>query len=463
MMIRLRNYIALVYTLLISVALSVLSFTINILSEKLFVNHVKENIKNESDEIIRVISGQYDINSGQYNLANAAIIGTHYLHRGYLISLEDMSGNPLWNIHETDTEQCDTVISAISHRMLSEYRLAGSFQKKKYTITLSNIPAGRVNIETYNPYFYSETETVFIRTLHSYLLMAGIVFVLTSLAISFFLAATIAKPILRAKEAAHKIAGGNFSIRIPDKYFAKELHELARSVNELALALANGEQWQKRLTSDIAHELRTPLASLQGIIDAMRDGFMKPDETNLKSCGEEIERLHKLVEDLNMLSTIERDNLILRKTDFDLSELLVAVIQQFLPLAHEKGLTITSDMDKAPVYADYDRLKQVFINILSNAVKYTDSGGVTVTVAQGARHWQVSIADTGIGIAETDLPHVFKRFYRSDKSRNRGTGGAGIGLAISAAIVAAHGGTISVESANGKADGNAGSIFRVDL
>jgi signal transduction histidine kinase len=148
------------------------------------------------------------------------------------------------------------------------------------------------------------------------------------------------------------------------------------------------------------------------------------------------------------------------------------VIEQFRPAAREKGVAITLKLP-APddgagessfgIHADYDRLKQVFINLLSNAVKYTDSGSITVSIerkesSKGRTAWNVVIADTGIGIQDEDLPHIFERFYRSDKSRNRGSGGAGIGLSIAAAIVAAHGGTIRAESGPG-----AGAVFRVSL
>jgi signal transduction histidine kinase len=138
------------------------------------------------------------------------------------------------------------------------------------------------------------------------LLIAGIVFVMVSIIVSLSLAAVITKPILQAKEAARRISGGDFSIRIPVNHFTMELHELSQSVNDLAAALENGERWQKRLSSDIAHELRTPLTTLQGNIEAMIDGVWEPTTERLESCHEEIRRLHKMVEDLNLLSILER-------------------------------------------------------------------------------------------------------------------------------------------------------------
>ena len=166
----------------------------------------------------------------------------------------------------------------------------------------------------------------------------------------------------------------------------------------------------------------------------------------------------------------------MNRTDFDLARLVQAAAEQFARAARKKGIALRLELRESPVNADYDRLKQVFINLLSNAVKYTDRGGITVSIkeAKAPARWEVAVADTGIGIPENDLPHVFERFYRTDKSRSRSTGGAGIGLAIAAAIVRAHGGTISAESSGEENDaaggvvsaGNVascGSVFRVTL
>jgi signal transduction histidine kinase len=155
----------------------------------------------------------------------------------------------------------------------------------------------------------------------------------------------------------------------------------------------------------------------------------------------------------------------LNKTEFDLAKLLQTTAAQFRAEAEEKKIEIKLNLKECPITADYDRLKQVFINLFSNAVKYTDTGGITVTLAEapcGNRQWEVTIADTGIGIPKGDLPHIFERLYRSDKSRSRSTGGAGIGLTIAAAIVHAHGGRITAESRTEK-NGGSGSIFRVTL
>jgi signal transduction histidine kinase len=369
-------------------------------------------------------------------------------------------------------QQCIDVIGEITERMENEIRLAGAFQHQNYPLVYRGEAVGSISIETYGPFFYNETEFGFLASINRLLFIAGLVLICLSVAVSVFLAAALSRPILKASEAARRIARehaggmaeGGPLIRIRDSYKTRELYELSRSVNELARELEEGERRQRRLTADVAHELRTPLTCLQANVEAMIDGVWEPTAERLAGCHEEILRLSALVEDLGVLTSLEWENLELEKSDVDLQKLLTAAAEQFLPAAREKGIAIHLDLESGLIRADYNRLKQVFINLLSNAVKYTDRGNITLTarrrdsVAGQEGRWELTVADTGIGIPPEDLPHVFERFYRSDKSRNRRTGGSGIGLAIAAAIVKAQGGEITAESKSGE-----GSLFRVVL
>jgi len=219
-----------------------------------------------------------------------------------------------------------------------------------------------------------------------------------------------------------------------------------------ALVLRENTRRQRRLTGDIAHELRTPLASMQGTIEAFIDGVWEASPEKLTVLLNEIKRLTQLSVDLQELSSFEAGNITLDKTAFDLAELLQTTAEQFTDAAREKGLVIETRLSAAPVFADYGRTKQVIINLLSNAVKYTDAGKITVAVEKG----KITISDTGRGIPSEDLPRIFERFYRADKSRNRTAGGAGVGLTIAAAICAAGGWEIRAESEEGR-----GSVFTV--
>jgi signal transduction histidine kinase len=211
---------------------------------------------------------------------------------------------------------------------------------------------------------------------------------------------------------------------------------------------------QRQFNTDVAHELRTPLTSLRGTLEAMLDGVWEATPERIASCNDEVGRMSTLVEDLSLLTNIEWEAVALHKTSFDLAGLLKATAARFQAAAGQKGLSLNLELETQPLYGDYDRLGQVFGNILSNAIKYTDSGAVTIRNTGR----EVTIADTGIGINAACLPHIFERFYRTDASRARSTGGSGIGLTIAAALVKAQGGAISAESTPGQ-----GSVFRVKV
>jgi signal transduction histidine kinase len=470
--ISLQNRLALTYTLFISAALGILALAINLFTGLTFNALIRENIGRKSEEIVRSIEGLYRPMTRSFDGPAVEAIGMYFVHGGYIVSVEDARGEPVWDARACDMQQCREVISGIAFRMEQNFRMNGALRTQRYPVHYREETVGAVTIETYGPFFYSETETQFLTSVNRLLLIAGFILVLLCAGISLALSRSIAKPVLKAAEAARQIArthsGGTnpagLVIRINDHYKTGELQELSRSINELAAELEEGERRQKQLTADLAHELRTPLTCLQGNMEAMIDGVYKADREHLESCHEEIIRLASLVEDLNILTGIEWETLKLHKTGFDLAKLVQAAAEQFRTAARAKGIEMHLNLRESPINADYDRLKQVFINLLSNAVKYTDGGSIDISITGGEENSglparEVVIADTGIGIAEEDIPHIFERFYRSDKSRSRSTGGAGIGLTIAAAIVAAHGGKISVENQHGAA----GSVFRVRL
>ncbi|MDR1637192.1 MAG: HAMP domain-containing protein [Treponema sp.] len=502
MTISLKNRLALTYALFISLALGLLTFTINIFTGLIFTGLIKENIAEKSKEIVRVMADQYRPGTGSFDALSIEAMGMYFVHQGYIVTVEDGQGNLVWDARSCDMEQCAEVLNDIAGRMEERFRLDGALQIRQYPVTYSGRTVGTVTIETYGPFFYSETETKFLTAINRLLLIAGLILILFSIGISIALARAISRPVNKSAGAARQLAKAysgamnpqRLVIRIEDRYKTRELAELARSINELAGELEEGERRQRQLSSDIAHELRTPLTCLQGEIEAMIDGVYKPGRERLESCHEEIIRLSGLVQDLNTLTNLEWETISLNKSGFDLAKLLQVTAEQFRAAAAEKGLEINLKLRESPVTADYDRLKQVFVNLLSNAVKYTGRGSITITVEEGGGslppapalrssaspsaggappatppplRWEISIADTGMGIPEADLPHIFERLYRSDKSRSRSTGGAGIGLAIAAAIVRAHGGTISAENRGGESGaGNdvlRGSVFRVSL
>jgi signal transduction histidine kinase len=469
-MIGLQKRLILTYSLFISVSLFILTAGINIFSEKIFENFVRDTIKAKNNEIVTAVSELYNPLENNFDITLLEVIGMLFVHDGYIIDVEGSGDIPVWNARAMDMRHCVNILNEINTRMKKQYGVNSELQNTSYPIKYHDTTVGQVNIATVGPFFYTEAQGQFLSSLNRLLVVTAFIFIVLSVIVSVIFGISIATPINRASEAARNIAvfyasagnRGELKINIKENYKTRELKELSKSINALARELADGERRQKQLTSDIAHELRTPLACLRGNIEAMIDGVLEATPERLASCHEEIIRLTKLIEDMRILTGLEWESIALNKTDFDIQELLERVAGQFAPAANDKGIEIRLKTESAKVYADYDRIKQVIINLVSNAVKYTDSGHIIISAEhifdteKNEKKLVIKIEDTGIGIAKEDLPHIFERFYRTDKSRNRKTGGFGIGLTIAAAIAAAHRWKISAESENG-----AGSVFTV--
>lgn len=239
----------------------------------------------------------------------------------------------------------------------------------------------------------------------------------------------------------------------------QELVELSSAVNHMAESLERQETLRRRLTSDVAHELRTPVANVSLNLEMMLDEVWEPTKDRLQSCYEELGRISGIISDLEKLRQMETENMNLELEPVNLLELAQAVETAFEPDLKKKKLTCEVSEEAAAVMGDQRRLHQVIFNLVSNAVKYSTEGGtIQIRVKQEKHKAVLIVEDQGIGMAEEELPLIFERFYRTDLSRSRKTGGAGIGLAIVKAIVQAHQGTVTVTSKVG-----CGSRFTVTL
>jgi signal transduction histidine kinase len=288
-------------------------------------------------------------------------------------------------------------------------------------------------------------------------LFAGALSVLAALALAFVLAQGIAGPIRRIRRGADRLAGGDLGEHVPAGG-GPELAAVSAALNRLASTLAREEELRKEGLADLAHELRTPVNGLLGRIEAAQDRVLEP-RANMAAMHAEAERLARLLDDLARLGDAQRPGLLLEKDDVDLAALAAAAADRWRERYAERGVELELDASAAAVVGDAGRLDQILDNLLSNALRYTTSGGrVSILTSAGARHAVLEVADTGVGIADADLPHVFKRFWRGEKSRSRATGGAGIGLTIVEQLVRAHDGRIEVRSVPG-----AGTTFRVLL
>jgi signal transduction histidine kinase len=278
--------------------------------------------------------------------------------------------------------------------------------------------------------------------------------VLAALALAVVLAQGLAAPLRRIRRGAERIATGELGTRVSTTG-GPEVAAVAGALNGLAETLAREEELRKESVADLAHELRTPVNGLLGRIEAAQDGILEPT-ANLAAMHLEAVRLARLLDDLARLADAARPGLLLDKTDVDLGEVVDRAVTSWRPRFDARGIGLVARIEGTVVSGDRDRLAQVVDNLLSNALRYTERGTVTVRVQPIGEEAILEVADTGIGIAADDLPHVFDRFWRGEKSRSRSTGGAGIGLAIVAELVRAHGGRVEAASDPGR-----GTTFRV--
>jgi two-component system sensor histidine kinase BaeS len=293
-----------------------------------------------------------------------------------------------------------------------------------------------------------------------FFLWAGLLAVAIALILTFVLSRRILAPVKALGNAAREFGKGNFSRRVDSKGKG-EVAELARSFNSMAENLEHTERLRRNMVADVAHELRTPLSNLKGYLEAINDGVVKSDKSTIRSLNEEASTLSRLIDDLQELSLADAGELKLITQPEDISRLIKETATALQSKAAAKDLKISADLpDGLPkVEIDSHRIRQVLHNLLENAVAHTGKKGrITVTARHDEDKLYVSITDTGEGIPAEDLPMIFERFYRVDKSRARATGGSGLGLTITKRLVEAHGGTINVESQPGQ-----GSTFTFTL
>ncbi len=284
------------------------------------------------------------------------------------------------------------------------------------------------------------------------LLLGGSVAIAIALLLTFVLSRRMTSPIGALAKAAKRLGRGDLSQRV--QLGSKgEVAALAQAFNTMAADLEHDEQLRRNLVADVAHELRTPLSNIQGYLEAIRDRVMKPNAATIRSLNEEVALLSRLVNELQDLSLAEAGELKLVYQAEDITKLVKQAVTPLQPQLTAKELSLSLDLpdNLPPVNIDLQQVNQVLHNLLENAVAYTHKGGTINVVAAKQGDWvEVSVSDTGEGIPAEDLPNIFERFYRVDKSRARVTGGSGLGLTIAKRLVEAHGGTIKVQSKLGK-------------
>lgn len=457
---KLGTQISVGFALIALLSIFLVSISANILINRQFEKYAQRQQEKFSENLAEGLSLQYDSRAEGWNVDYIHGVGMYALNDGYVMKVYDKDDKIVWDAENHDMARCHQIMDDIRTRM-EKVRpgLDGDFVVHKYSLEQGGTSVGHVDISYYGPYFLNENDFRFLDSLNHILFVIGIISILGAALAGTAFAGRISNPIAKTTQITREISEGNYEIRFQSEIGTRELHELTQAVNHMAESLENQEKLRKRLTTDVAHELRTPLANVSSHLEAILEGVWSPTSERLQGCYDEIQRISRLVSDLEGLSQSEKEYVTLEKEPVELLSLAHIVRDSFEQELSSRNLSCSVAGDTCTVYADVKRIRQIMDNLLSNAIKYShESGEIRIFVHDNGESGILEIEDDGIGISPEEIPLVFERFYRTDKSRSRKTGGTGIGLTIVKSLVQVHGGTVAVESEAGK-----GSKFTVAL
>ncbi|MDU5494101.1 MAG: HAMP domain-containing sensor histidine kinase [Clostridium perfringens] len=453
------NFKVIVPSIVIIIIVTLLTVVISkFYFDKKFGDYIMIKNQNTVQNILMELSEQYSDN--EWNYKNIEKITYNSLDKGIIVALYDKEDKEIMNIEKNSKDKCNRIMSFIKSSMEGKYGSTTSqFEPVYYPLIKSGEKIGEVRVKFYGPIFYMQNELVFLDIVNKIILGIGVLLILASTIMGFIISRSITRPINKLMTKAKYISKGEYDKKIEINTDILEINDLINSINNLSQSIKEQENIRKRLTGDISHELKTPLTNIQSHLEAMIDGIWEPTEKRLLSVKEEAERLSSLVSDMQKLNKYDEASIKLKKDNVNISDIICFVIFQFSNLAKSKNIKIEYEKKNINLYCDKDKITQALVNILSNAIRYSNEGSI-IFIEERLKDSKViiSIEDQGIGISEEDLKYVFERFYRADKSRTRATGGTGIGLTIVKSIVSSHGGEVKLESKLGE-----GSKFTIIL
>ena len=443
----LRRQLTSTIVLTVLIAVSLVSLFSSFIIHDHFKAYIESKQSQTINQMVAQIASQYEVESDYWDVDTIHELGMVALYSGYIIKVTDEKGVVIWDAEHEDMSACVSIADDVTQRMVKQFpSQSGSFADNPYPLTLLEQPIGVVNVRHYGPVFYSIEDERFINQVQQMLWIIALSSIILSSFVGLYLARSLSRPITKTIDQTSLIAEGNYGGVIEDDSSIEEVRSLISAVNHLSMTLAEQDRLKKQLTSDVAHELRTPLSTLEISMEAAIDGILPMDQKRMQGLLDEIQRLTKIVKDLDQLNRIEEVQR-LNRSQFDLSELIKDVVNALEIQAQTKFIKINRVGESLLINADRDRMYQVFYNLVLNALNYSNPDSI-VEIYWNKRGdlAQITIIDEGIGIPEKDLPYIFDRFYRVESARDRIRGGSGIGLTIVKRFIEAHHGTINVIS-----------------
>jgi signal transduction histidine kinase len=441
--IRERLSVILIFCSVISVLLSV--FIINTTITNTFNKYMEDIQSKRNTRLIEYFQQVYK-SEGSWNETS----GEEMMHEAnmsnYCLTLLDGNKKVVWEMNHED-------IKNKNHMMVNGKEETGVYTSNTFDINVNGKAVGYIIVGQYSPVLLSQEDVSFKGQINKSIVFSGVLTLAIVAVISLILSKQFSEPIKAVAKTSVSLSRGNYDSRSNIKSSIEEIRNLTESINSLGEKLNSQDLLRKRLISDISHEIRTPLNVLQNNLEAMIDGIIPVTPDKLNNLNDEVIRFGKLLNNLNALKEMESDEIALKLGLVNIDELLSTVISDFSIAADEKNIKLIINKEENKnftVLGDYDKLKQVFINIISNGIKFTNANGTVWTnISSNADSVIVQIKDNGMGIKKEDLSFIFERMYRGDKSRHK-IEGSGIGLTLVKKILTLHSATIDVESKESK-------------
>ncbi|MEG0071172.1 MAG: HAMP domain-containing sensor histidine kinase [Raoultibacter sp.] len=429
---------ALIAAMTALVAIGVLSFV----WEQHFQAYTRDNLQKQADNVAASISMRYEHNGGDWRkdstlspAESASSLNPGLGIQVIAVGLDSVSEAILYdNTYAGGEGGVSLAPSSRSNVVTSSITVAG---KTVGTVRMW-VPGSELML--------GSSDMMFREQSYQAMIFAAVLAIILALGIGFLFARGLVNPINRMTKTAKAIKKGDLSART-GLTGDDEVARLGETFDEMAESIENDRELERRLTTDVAHELRTPLMAIQSTVEAMVDGVFEPNADRLETVNSEVQRLGRLVEALLKLSRLENRSSPMNKEIINVGELISGIIATHEAFVSDSGLTLVYEKeDDVFVCGDADMLRQATANLVSNAVRYTPEGGtITVKVAKGDLMASIMVQDTGIGLSPEEIKMVFSRFWRADAGRDRASGGLGIGLAVVKEIVDRHGGWVRVE------------------